>query len=55
MDYIITVLKSNGGYAGPDTVKTIRLTDVSEEYLEAFVDGVKACYPKHYNVYKEKL
>lgn len=54
-DYLITIVKPNEGYAGPETVKTIRLIQVTGIYLDIFLDGVRACYPKYYNIYSNEL
>ncbi len=54
-DYLITVVEPNQGYAGPETKNTIRLIGVTDDYLKAFIDGVKACYPSTYSIHKEKL
>lgn len=54
-DYLITVTrKQDSAYASYDLIQEIRLIQVSEEYVEAFMDGVKAVYPT-YNVYKNEV
>lgn len=54
-DYLITVTrKKESAFPFYEQLEEIRLIQVTDDYAEAFMDGVKAVYPKD-NVYKTKV